>query len=448
MLESTFNGENSKYCEKDKKIPETYDLLYAQRKMFIDALLTASRNTPHGSKFMPEQTPRSYEEFAALPIITGDDIKQSSDEEYVTLPGTKDGGEEYFAFSSGGTTSRPKRIVRSRQVEWVELPTVFDDFMNSQEHPVLIHKNGRGAFYEYIGERLQRYRNLDVEPYESLDDFIVSCNNSDAPYYMDLVGAFRELFYEIKKSVSSNPEQFKALAEKRFYLDLSGSKVDTGEIQEWYDTLSHIFKKGVFIDITYGLTETGEFGTYFYKKGDKEPKYKIKQDTFIEVLGKNNEPLIGQEGRVVATRFLEGKGTILPRYETGDLGTLEVASNGDVYLVNPHRNPERGMLDVFGQKIFVGDIYDILADKIEVPFKLLTESKMSPGNDKIFINIDIYTKKEIHNQDSLKNLLMGAILFNNSFLLDLISKNKAEININLINSENPNIKDWSIRKDQ
>ena len=328
--------------------------------------------------------------------------------------------------------------------------TVVKD-LNHFEHPVLIHKKASGAIYEVADKHFtERYPKVDVEPYESVDDFIQSALESDYIYLMDVVSAFKELFYDIEKAYRENPSRFTKLKGKYFTADLSASPVEIKDFEKWYELLSKIFGKGIFLDATYGLSETGEIGVYVYKPGDKEVSYKITDTAFVEVLEHSTyKPVISKEGLVVVTNLAEEYGTILPRYMTGDIAKLEFDEQGNAYLVEPKRNPENGMIDIKGNKIFAPDIQEVFEQRLGFPVRIAVGHSVSLDAKVEDLRIDGYgTNIETGNQEIVK-ILTDSLHNEYPFLSDFENEESFRLFVKLCGEEQPSTrppKDWSVSK--
>lgn len=390
-IESTANVavDREKTVEKEER--NLYERYFEDKEPQLVKTLKAAYQTRYGQELLEslgiDPQDISYRDFSLkVPLVSSREVGQ--DPKRFTRGNT----EEIYHVSSTGTTGKPKEFYFPKSEFIVQFPDAFTKIIQESENPVLIHRN-ESVDYKIIETSLQAIRpDIGLEFYNDANGVLESIKKADTIYLITEVTKFRVLMYQIKNLLEDDPSILKQLKGKQLFVEIGSEPVDFKELQTWFMYLKEIIGEEPDFVVTYGLNDTGIIGTYRYKDGDTEEdfKYRVANTRLIEVLDNTGKLVFGQRGNVISTTFRD-EGSILVRYLTGDEGVLSIDNEGKVYLSRIGRNPEDGMLNFAGKKVFVPGFYDFLREKLDIPFQLEVQVLENLGNLFNVLNITLYS---------------------------------------------------------
>jgi hypothetical protein len=274
--------------------------------------------------------------------------------------------------TTGGSTGKNKNIYYdlSQQIK-LQFPDLINNILRLSKKPLYMHHDVHGTTHDtYEINFPVVFPNVTVARYKSSEDALSYMKEADVIYIEDQVSSFRRIIYLIEDALSNVSDLRKIMCGKILIIELGGDPVSLDELKSFYSRIKQIFGTGPDIAMTYGLVETQDVGVFVLQPWSTSLKYRVFNNKFIEVLDTiTREPVVGSEGEIVITPMYWEKGTLLPRYETGDIGMLEFFDDVP-YLTVKGRISGKGVLSFSTAKISILGLSEILRKSFEYPIKI------------------------------------------------------------------------------
>lgn len=427
-----------------------YDQYFETKRPQLASTLQAAYKTSYGQEVLLQldldPATMKYREFTSkVPQIRSSDVAQN--------PKRYARGEiEKMRLSkSGGTTGKPKEFYFPDADMNVMVGPKITAAMKESKSPVLIHGDWASIDFDVIEESLQSLRpDIQVGLYTRVSQAIEHMKKGDTIFLESEVTNFRAFMHYFNETLETDPSLLETFKGKKIFLELNSEPVKFEELKTWFNRLKEVFGRAPDIYVLYGQNDTGNLGMYDYTDGDerKDFKYKVDKNRFVEVLDTEGNPLLEQEGDVVVTTFRQ-EGSIFIRYVTGDKGVLTVDKNADAYINEIGRKKEDGMISLYGSKLFVPGVFDLMRDKLNVPFRLEVQSVEDPNNLSQALNITLYSDNFTNTESAqeAKVTLMKALTESReyAYIPDLMEAGMLQININTLDQTPEGfIKGWRI----
>lgn len=366
-----------------------YKILFEEKKEKIIEVLTSSLQTPWGKeRFNPNLKERlkrlSFEDFLEIPQIDSEVFKKDWKRFFLYSP-----ENTLFISESGGTSGMRKRSLVPK-IDFLKefIPHKnLPNLLKNSKRPLLLTKIFvTPCSYHVIKEGLSQLKGAPLETkfFRTPKGSIKILEETDSDFiYIPLSSTLFKIQME---------EWQKAYDEEKINLDKLKDKIVLfeiyGEMNYWEDLVSadklirKIFPKcstEVIVPL-YGLSEVLLIGKCFFNATDKKLLYKIIPSKFCLVLNDQNLPVIGKPGKIEVTSLNKGhldrpKGTILPRYLTGDRGIIHCIE-GEFYLEILGRDPDRIQFSFSGVKLgpesFLRFLNDLGNFDVQVRYKIKT----------------------------------------------------------------------------
>ncbi|HUW23991.1 MAG TPA: hypothetical protein VMW04_00005, partial [Patescibacteria group bacterium] len=295
----------------------------------------------------------------------------------------------------------------------LRFPDLIHNIINISQRPILLHQNKNTSTHvTYDINFPKTYPHSRVAKYNTPEEVAELVKDADLVYIEEAVSGFRRLVYSLEKLIKENKKIADVFAGKIILVETGADPVFLNELSELYLKLKNIFKTGPDIAVTYGLTETQDVSVYVFSQRDSATRYRVFDNKFVEVLDlKTGEPLIGSLGEIVITPLWWEKGTILPRYRTGDIGALEFFDNIP-YLTISGRLPGSGVISFTGFKVSIPGICKILREQFEYPFRLQAQVKEKQDGSSGTLVIKLYSPcfSDLSVSEQVKTFLKNFII--------------------------------------
>lgn len=339
-----------------------YEKIFASKKEGVLRTLRAASRTPNGTRYKEVKDDLTFEDFLKIPNVVPEQL--SKDIVGFRVPGEAVGG---FTVQTSGSSGVKKEVRFSKEGMIAQIKPEVLEQINNSERPILLIDEGSvdSTSHSVLKRSFEALATKRVEtegftyPDEALDAILRT--DSDLIYtYLNptLVNLFLDGLVKLKEAGDPRISQLRG---RKFFIESGGDAMSIGQLRDWDKKLTELFgPQKDRIHAFYGQSEQLLVGSYYYQPGDSEIRYKIRDKKLCLVLDENGKPVIGKKGRLEITNLLESSEptegiTVLPRYLTGDLATLNV-EDGEYYLTNIERDPERASFSVTGEKIFLNMI--------------------------------------------------------------------------------------------
>lgn len=344
---------------------------FEANKQGLRGTLSAAMKTEYGQEilvpFSKDVDSLALDSFLTMPQIIPENLA-GNPQRFLYSDSEQD--DSYTVHTTGSSGVR-KEIKYRPQDLVAPLDAVLVNLFKASKHPILLKDADTvGTSYDVIKKSVDTLTGKEINvvdftmPDEAVDAIINS--NSDTVYLTISPTLARLLLSGWEDMYKNKDPRLQSLKGRTFLLELAGERVSIDDLQKWNQLLDNMFGKMENSDLyrivsIYGQSEHLMVGKYLYNPEDKAVKYKVRDGRFCLVLDENGKPIIGKEGKIevtsttAANQDFSGK-TILPRYVTGDVATAEFDENGQLYLKEVRRDPERELISILGDKIFLGDI--------------------------------------------------------------------------------------------
>ncbi len=429
------------------------ELVFNKYKAKLITTLDGARKVKHYENIPPgNHSTVNYSAFKNfVPITSSDDF--SPPEDFIdSRPETM--YKETSGGSSGGKLKEiyyPLEGLRSTVAQ-----SVINE-LNKAQRPTLLHKETETTSYHIIEESLKSQApKVSLTTYLPASEVVNKIRGNDVVYITEQVSKLREIMHEFEKQAAESPEQLaEALKGKKFFLELVAEPIEIEEVKKWHEFFRKYTGKDPGIWAIYGTAETLMIGFWAYDPGQDRIRYKVKDNKFVEVLGQEDNNTVSSnadKGRIIVTPThpVGYKGTKLLRYETGDLAKVEIEGD-EMYLSEIERRPDAGMISLWGEKIFVPQIQQILQTELGRPIIMRTAYKTVKSaelsREQVVLDFDIYSSdfSDAKNSEDAKKRLLEVLIKTYDPIQELLNAGKLVININS-STDTPKdlIKAWKI----
>lgn len=403
--------------ESKDKITEhqlSYEGVFQKFKPELTTTLSLALQTPYGAKYLPtDLTNFSYETFQQkIPILT---LEYHNCDSRLFIPENQHEQINKMQRVLSGSSMGVAKETYYDSESTLKLSEDMMKRLRKSKSILTLHENKPALSYKIIDDFfLRNFPESDIKTFDSAESFLeVLKPNTDKSVYMTFqVSSIRKLLYELKDLLEVNPNLIKGIKAQQVFIDLVAEPIEMSELKEIYDFFSRIFGCAPTIAVPYALSEFKLVGLYIYNPGDETFKYKITDDVFVECFdSKTGEPVIGKEGRIIITPLKKNKGSIYPRYDTGDIGKIEIGAQGERFFIGPIKsNLGRGQINLHADKIYAPGIFERIKKLIEFPIQM--EFRIFENQQKSKVRLEIICYSNLFLKDIDKKKLMLSIIPN------------------------------------
>lgn len=377
----------------ERRVSDDYERYFLAKRPQLVTTLNASYDTNYGQKKLQPlklNSKMNYGEFASkVPTVDPSAVKDNPKD---FLKGDL---SQMIVVHSGGTSGTPKEFYWPTRELNVKFEKPLEDRLLNSEKPVFIRGSWDATDFSAIENGINNLQSdIKTFKYSVPTEAIKEMENHGMILLVADITSFRAFMYDMDKMLAVDPNLATRLAGKEFFVDLNSEPVSAREINEWHAKLITNFKLKPNFSVSYGQTDTGNLGLYVHTPGDteKDMKYRVVSSRLAEVLNSHGEIVTGEKGDLIVTT-LRTDGSIFVRYLTGDEATLTIGKDGNAYLSQIGRKAESGMIALWGEKLFIPELYDQVLKSVGFPMQLEISHAISEDAKHQELHLTVYSHR-------------------------------------------------------